>query len=144
MTELHEVARAMLHDYRAWLTKQSNPNRTLANARAFVDRDPFIGSETAARRDACARELHRESGRIPAQPSADDLRAVREFLALVETSVTTPDADTLRALREQLGMTQAQAAEVMRVNLRTWQKWELGERTMSAALFELFLIKTGA
>ncbi|RBB38999.1 XRE family transcriptional regulator [Burkholderia reimsis] len=77
------------------------------------------------------------------QPSAADLRVVREFLALVETSVTTPDSDTLRALREQLGITQAQAAELMRVNLRTWQKWELGERTMHVALFELFLIKTG-
>ncbi|WP_423396037.1 helix-turn-helix domain-containing protein [Burkholderia sp. LMG 21824] len=125
MTELHEVASAMLFDYRAWLAKQADTHRTLANAQKFVDRDPLLSGAAKPRREYIAKALHRESGRI-AQPSV----------------VPTP-AD-VRAAREHAGLSQTEAGALVHVNVRSWQKWELGERAMHAAFFELFLIKTGA
>lgn len=55
-----------------------------------------------------------------------------------------PTADKVRAMREDLGLTQQQAADVVHVDARTWRKWELAEREMHPAFFELFRIKTGA
>ncbi|WP_267222552.1 helix-turn-helix domain-containing protein [Dyella silvae] len=55
----------------------------------------------------------------------------------------SPAADAVRVTREGVGLTQAEAAAVVYVNLRTWQKWEGGERTMLPAVWELFLLKTG-
>lgn len=41
------------------------------------------------------------------------------------------------------GLTQQQAGELLSVGVRTWQRWEHGERKMSTAMWELFRIKTG-
>ena len=66
MTECDEVARAMLPAFLQWLRAEpalANRCRTLENARAFVALDPFLGDESAQRRDNVARSLYRESGR---------------------------------------------------------------------------------
>ena len=55
-----------------------------------------------------------------------------------------PNAEAVRAAREALGFTQEQAAAVVHVDARTWRKWELREREMHPAFFELFVIKTGS
>lgn len=55
-----------------------------------------------------------------------------------------PTNDEVRAMREALGLTQDQAGALVHVSGRTWRKWELAEREMHPAFFELFLIKTGA
>lgn len=52
----------------------------------------------------------------------------------------TPPADVIRALRAQAGITQAQAAEMTRSALRTWEQWERGDRRMPAATMELWCI----
>jgi len=39
------------------------------------------------------------------------------------------------------GLTQAGAGLRVHVGLRTWQKWELGERKMHPAFWELFKLK---
>lgn len=54
-----------------------------------------------------------------------------------------PTLDEVRAARAALGLTQNQAAALVHVDERTWRKWELGERAMHPAFFELFMIKTG-
>lgn len=54
-----------------------------------------------------------------------------------------PTGEKLRAIRERLGYTQEQAGAVVYVSDRTWRKWELAEREMHPAFFELFLLKTG-
>lgn len=44
--------------------------------------------------------------------------------------------------RKTLSLTQKKAADLIQVSRRTWQQWELGQRTMRPAFWELFLIKT--
>lgn len=58
----------------------------------------------------------------------------------MKTKAPTPDQIT--AARHKAGLTQSQAAALLYKNLRSWQKWEGGERKMDAALWELFNIKT--
>lgn len=52
-----------------------------------------------------------------------------------------PTAEVIKNIRDEAGLTQKQASELLYVDIRTWQKWEYGERTMSPANFELFLRK---
>ncbi|EOV4287862.1 helix-turn-helix domain-containing protein [Escherichia coli] len=56
--------------------------------------------------------------------------------------MTQPAPDEIRAAREAAGLTQSAAAALVHANLRSWQKWEAGERAMHPAFWELFLIKT--
>lgn len=44
--------------------------------------------------------------------------------------------------RKSLSLTQQKAANLIQVSQRTWQQWEVGQRTMHPAFWELFLIKT--
>lgn len=53
-----------------------------------------------------------------------------------------PSPAEILAAREAAGLTQAAAGELVHVGVRTWQKWEYGERDMDGATWELFLIKT--
>ncbi len=48
----------------------------------------------------------------------------------------------IRKARIDAGLTQKQAAIVCRVDLRTWCRWESGQSTMPAGLWELFTLKT--
>ena len=57
--------------------------------------------------------------------------------------MTQPAPDEIRAAREAAGLTQFAAAALVHANLRSWQKWEAGERAMHPAFWELFLIKSG-
>lgn len=54
-----------------------------------------------------------------------------------------PAPDEICAAREAAGLTQSAAAALVHANLRSWQKWEAGERAMHPAFWELFLIKMG-
>lgn len=56
----------------------------------------------------------------------------------------TPTPDLIRFTRETRGLTQKDASIIVHTNERSWQKWELGERRMHPAFWELFLIKSGA
>lgn len=49
----------------------------------------------------------------------------------------------IKKARLKLGLTQKQAGEVVGAKRRTWQDWELGNRNMPIAKWELFRIKTG-
>jgi len=59
------------------------------------------------------------------------------------TAASNPEPAAITAAREAAGLTQARAAAVVHANLRSWQKWEGGERNMHPAVFELFMLKTG-
>ncbi|MEM5372329.1 XRE family transcriptional regulator [Paraburkholderia azotifigens] len=56
-------------------------------------------------------------------------------------NIPTPAA--IRQKRERAGLNQIEAAALLHVNMRLWQKWELGERAMHTAFWQLFCIKTG-
>lgn len=47
------------------------------------------------------------------------------------------------AARKAAGHTQAKAAEVALVSLNTWTQYESGRRLPSAAVKEIYLLKTG-
>ena len=53
-----------------------------------------------------------------------------------------PSPHEIRAARLRAGLTQAQAAALVGVQPRAWRYWEGGGRKMTAAVWELFLIKT--
>lgn len=63
---------------------------------------------------------------------------------MVATASSPPSPNAIRQRREQAGLTQAQAAAQVGVHVRSWQKWELGERTMSQPAWRLFLTLTSA
>ena len=56
--------------------------------------------------------------------------------------MSTPGAAGIAKARAAAGLSQAEAAATVHVDLRTWQRWEAGDRVMHAAFFELFLLKT--
>lgn len=58
--------------------------------------------------------------------------------------VINPSATEIRKARAEAGLTQAQAAAMVHANLRSWQKWEAGDREMHPAFWELFEIKLEA
>jgi DNA (cytosine-5)-methyltransferase 1 len=60
----------------------------------------------------------------------------------MKTQLSNPTPVEVRAAREAAGLTQAAAGAVVHVDLRSWQRWESGERSMSPAHWELFQIKT--
>ena len=51
--------------------------------------------------------------------------------------------DEVKAARSACGLTQAEVAPIVYTSIDNWQNWEQGRHTMRAALFELFLLKTG-
>lgn len=55
---------------------------------------------------------------------------------------SNPTPDEIKQARQAVGLTQAAAARMVYSNVRTWERWEAGERRMHPALFDYFLIKT--
>ena len=65
----------------------------------------------------------------------------------MSTYPSSPTPADIRTARLAAGLTQTQAAALVYVTLRCWQRWETGERVMHAAFFELFhhkLVQLGA
>ena len=54
-----------------------------------------------------------------------------------------PTPAEISAAREFIGLTQQEAADLLYLTLRAWQRYEAGERRMHPALWELFRIKAG-
>jgi putative transcriptional regulator len=52
-----------------------------------------------------------------------------------------PAPKDIVAARHKAGLTQTEAAQLVSTNLRSWQRWEAGERKMRPAFWELFLMK---
>ena len=52
--------------------------------------------------------------------------------------------EEIKEARFRAGLTLREAADLVRVNIRTWQKWEAGERSMHPAFWELFTLKCAA
>lgn len=52
-----------------------------------------------------------------------------------------PTPDEVKIAREAAGLTQVEAARLIYVTERAWQRYEAGERQMPAGYWELFLLK---
>ena len=57
--------------------------------------------------------------------------------------MTTPSAAEISAARQQAGLSQQQAADLVHVDIRSWRRWELDERAVNLAAWELFLLRAG-
>lgn len=60
--------------------------------------------------------------------------------------MNNPTLSEIKALRKRHGLTQAKAASMAMVALRTWESWESDSKTsrpINLASWELLLIKTG-
>ena len=53
-----------------------------------------------------------------------------------------PTPEEIRRARRFTGLTLKKSAEICQVDIRTWQRWEAGERKMAPGYWELFQIKT--
>lgn len=62
-------------------------------------------------------------------------------MPLVDSRPLPPAPAQIRAAREAANLTQAQAGALLYRTGRNWQQWELEERDMDPALWELFQIK---
>lgn len=56
--------------------------------------------------------------------------------------IKKPEPEQVRQVRLDANLTQTQAAKVVYVDLRSWQRWETGDIQIPQAAWELFLIKT--
>lgn len=54
----------------------------------------------------------------------------------------SPTPAEIKSAREAAGLSQEAAAELLYRTARNWQQWELEERKMDPALWELFQIKS--
>jgi len=52
-----------------------------------------------------------------------------------------PDTKSIFRARNSIGLTTEQAANLVYATKRSWEYWESGERAMSPAIWELFLMK---
>ena len=52
-----------------------------------------------------------------------------------------PTPELIRETRSKAGLSASKAASLIYRSTRNWQQWELGERKMCPALFELFCLK---
>ena len=52
--------------------------------------------------------------------------------------------EKIKEARVKAGLTLQEAADLVHVNVRSWQKWEAGERSMHPAFWELFILKIPA
>lgn len=57
--------------------------------------------------------------------------------------IEIPDSEVIKQTRIKAGFSQSQCAELVHVELRSWQRWEAGDRQINGAAWELFLIKIG-
>ena len=55
----------------------------------------------------------------------------------------SPTPEQIKNARLLCGLTQTQAAQMIHVDMTTWQRYEYGNRKIPPASWELFLIKTG-
>ena len=56
-------------------------------------------------------------------------------------TIDTPTPDAVRAARLAAGQTQAQAAALLGVQPRTYQRWEAGDSRMPAAAWALYRLE---
>lgn len=56
----------------------------------------------------------------------------------------TPKPDEIRKARLLAGLSQAAAGKLLYSGVRTWQKWEYGERPMHPVFWEYWQIKSNS
>ncbi len=59
-------------------------------------------------------------------------------------TLANPSPSEIRQARELAGLSTAAASALVHRTQRNWQQWEAGTRSMDAALWELFSLKSKA
>ena len=72
----------------------------------------------------------------PAPGTTSASAPTRDSLATIK-----PTPDQIRAARTLASQSQDEAAQLVHVTGRAWRRWESGEREISGAAWELYLIK---
>ena len=88
------------------------------------------------------RERQKPPGRFANEDS--DMKGTRKTVNIDLGIGFHRDYEQVREMRLQAELTQAEAAKVVHVSTRTWQKWEGATRRMHPAMVELFEIKTAS
>ena len=99
---------------------------------------PALEMETAS---AAAPTLLRVM--VPAMAPAMAMVTGLDHRSALAMAMVMPTPSAIRKARAASGLSQSESARLVGVSARAWQYWESGHRAMSAASFELFLIKTG-
>ncbi len=71
------------------------------------------------------------------------LQAKSTFNERTILGMDAPTHTQIIEARKLAGHTQSEAASAVHAGLRTWQQWEAGDRGMSLAVWELYLLKAG-
>ena len=86
--------------------------------------------------DTSASSANASGTSTPAPGASSASAPTRDSLATI-----TPTPAQIRAARMLACQSQEQAAELVHVTGRAWRRWESGEREISGAAWELYLIK---
>jgi DNA-binding transcriptional regulator YiaG len=62
----------------------------------------------------------------------------------MSSAVKPPTPAQIQTARDRAKLTQAQSAALVHSTARRWREWESGDHRMSAAVWELYKIKTTA
>ena len=77
----------------------------------------------------------------PGTPPPDATAPAPETHGRAALATIKPTPDQIRAARTLAGQSQEEAAQLVHVTGRAWRRWESGEREISGAAWELYLIK---
>ena len=94
----------------------------------------MICAPAAAQASASSASASSPSTAAPGASSAST--PARDSLATIK-----PTPDQIRAARTLASHSQDEAAQLVHVTGRAWRRWESGEREISGACWELYLIK---
>jgi DNA (cytosine-5)-methyltransferase 1 len=68
-------------------------------------------------------------------------RQFEQWSCMLMDRLITPWPIIIKLIRDNHHLTQAQAASIVYVDIRTWQRWEAGDRNMPRAIWEFFQMR---
>lgn len=121
-------------------TPSSAPGRTTSTSsestHSAPQPDDLERATSSANKDQAARP-----DAPPGTPPPDATAPAPETHDRATLATTTPTPAQVRAARTLAQHSQDDAAQLVHVTGRAWRRWESGERLISGAAWELYLIK---
>jgi len=98
--------------------------------------DTTVDTQREQAHEASASSASTSSHSTAAPGASSASTPTRDSLATIK-----PTPDQIRAARTLASHSQDEAAQLVHVTGRAWRRWESGEREISGAAWELYLIK---